>query len=116
MLTTAVVAALAAGAALASEGGDTRSHVQPLQEATPGQASTQAPAAPPDPAYPRQTRGSDGGDAWSKFLPRLQDPTTAASNAREQGKTQSTDIIRTHSIGSGGGDVDYYQFIVRFGE
>ena len=117
ILLTAVLAAFAAGAALAaSEGGDTRSHVQRPQETALGQASTQEPTAPADPAYPHQTVAFEGADAWSRFLPWLQDPTTAARNAREQVKTQSTDISRTDSIGSGGGDVDYYQFVVRFGE
>ena len=48
-----------------------------------------------------------GGADWSRFLPQLQDPTTAARNDREQVKTKSTDIIYIDSIGSNNADTDY---------
>ena len=68
VLTAAVLAALASGAALAaSEGGDTWSAVEPVQQSTytvlqSAQPVASAPAAP-DAAY----EGSEGGDTWSSL-------------------------------------------------
>ena len=67
VLTAAVLVALASQAVLAaSEGGDTWSAVEPVQQPTYSVLKPPAPA--PDAAF----GGSEGGDTWSRFEPQLQ--------------------------------------------
>ncbi len=65
LLTAAVIATLASTATLAaSEGGDTWSEVQPLQQSS-FPAAQSAPSVDPAPALDAAFEGSEGGDTWS---------------------------------------------------
>ena len=97
VLTAAVLAALASQAVLAaSEGGDTWSAVEPVQQPT---YSVLKPAAPaPDAAF----GGSEGGDTWSS-LQALRE--TTAQQASIQDRPGRTDTRYAGEVGgSEGGD------------
>jgi len=97
VLTAAVLAALASQAVLAaSEGGDTWSAVEPVQQPT---YSVLKPAAPaPDAAF----EGSEGGDTWSS-LQALRE--TTAQQASIQDRPGRTDARYAGQVGgSEGGD------------
>src|SRR5207302_9728468 len=97
ILTVAVMAALASRAVLAaSEGGDTWSAVEPVQQAA--NSVLQPAAAAPDAAF----EGSEGGDTWSS-LQALRE--TTAQQASIQDRPGRTDARYAGQVGgSEGGD------------
>ena len=60
-----------------SEGGDTWSSLQAVQESS-GRDVAQSRPARPDSEYISLAGGSEGGDTWSHFVPRLEGQPIAA--------------------------------------
>jgi hypothetical protein len=90
VLTAAVLAALASRAVLAaSEGGDTWSAVEPLQQSTYSMLQSASGVDSPKPALDAAFEGSEGGDTWSSVQALSETPVEQASSHDRAGRTNS---------------------------
>jgi len=103
VLTAAFLAALASRAVLAaSEGGDTWSAVEPVQESTYSMLQSASGVDSPEAAPGAAFEGSEGGDSWSSVQALSQTPVEQASTHDQAGRTNSE--YAGEVDGSEGGD------------
>ena len=111
VLTAAVLAALASRAALAaSEGGDTWSEIQPIQESTYSVLQTPSLVDPTALALDPAFEGSEGGDTWSS-VQALRD--TSGQQVAQDRLGRSKTEYASLPGGSEGGDT-WSRFVPQF--
>ena len=90
VLTVAIMTALASRAVLAaSEGGDTWSAVEPVQQSSYSTLQSASGVDSPQPAADAAFEGSEGGDTWSSLQALSQTPVDQASSHDRAGRTSS---------------------------
>jgi hypothetical protein len=90
ILTAAVLTALASSTVLAaSEGGDTWSAVESVQQSSYSMPQSVSGVDSPDPAADAAFEGSEGGDTWSSLQALSQTPVEQASRHDQAGRANS---------------------------
>jgi hypothetical protein len=103
VLTAAVLAALASRAVLAaSEGGDTWSALEPIQQSTYSVLQSAPRVESPEPALDAAFEGSEGGDTWSS-LQALRETTVQQASIQDHRGQADTEYAGPVG-GSEGGD------------
>jgi hypothetical protein len=91
VLTAAVLAMLASRAVLAaSEGGDTWSALEPVQQSTHSAVQSAPRVDSPEPALDSAFEGSEGGDTWSSLQAQRETTVQQASIQDRHGRTETS--------------------------